>query len=367
MTKNFFNKLLAFVVFPGLLFAAAASPFNCSCSLAKDAGVFKSDNFGASWQQKVKISDKKNIANVDVLSLAIDAANPNNIFIGTDGKGIYKTTNSGELWEQVSDKNKILQNNAVVYDIKINSFKAGLIYAAVYQNDHGLVLRSHDNGESWEEIYKVSKQKLAVQTIEIDKTNDAIVYLGTADGGVMKSVNFGSSWQNLKWFSGPILEIKIDPANDQIIYAVGQKDGLQKSTDQGQNWQAVTINATSSSNAFSQYYAGSSSGVTSLIINQKDSNNLYYISQKGFFVSYDAGQNWRMLNILMPSNSAPILAIAQDWQSPNIIYYSVGSTVYRSDDGGATWTVNQVPSTKNVKLIKIDPLNSGIVWVGMHS
>lgn len=346
--KNFFNKAAIVFIFPTLIFTAAILPFKCN--LSKDGGVYKSKDAGTSWEQKVKISKNTSFARADVLSMAIDKINPNILYVGTQGESVYKSTDEGENWQPLADKNKILDTRAIVYDIKIDEKNPATIYLAVFQEDFGKLLRSQDSGDSWQEIYIISKSGPTVNNLEIDTLNNSIIYLGTSEGGFLKSTDFGSSWETIKWFPSGVIDIKVDSKNNQIIYAITADQGLFRSTDQGRNW---------------QQWEGAGK-IISVLIDPRDSKILYANLKYGLLKSQDAGQTWQKINILIPANSISISAIVQDQQNVDTLYYGAGSVLYRTLNAGQTWTTQQIPSAREVKFIKIDPLSSSIIYVGMH-
>jgi len=371
--KTFFNQAAPIIIFPVLLLAAATSPFSCGCSSGKDGGVFRSDNFGTSWTQKVKISDKDSINGINVLSLAIDPVSPDTLYLGSAGEGLYRSTDSAETWKQIEDKNKVLSPKADIQDIEIDPGNPNIIYLAAFQDKFGRVFRSRDNAQTWEQVYLVSKEKIAVLSIEIDKVNNNIIFVGTAEGGIIKSADQGANWQQLHWFNDSVSDIKSDPKNDQIVYLATATKGIYRTADQGRNWQLLS-QATSTSGLFNPYqsqFTGFNSQtdgkIKAFTINPQDSKILYFGSEKGLFVSYNSGQNWQRMNILIPEKSIPIFTVAQDQKNPNIIYYGAGSIVYRTNDNGQTWSVNQISSSRKVQLIKIDPADSNIIYAGMHN
>jgi photosystem II stability/assembly factor-like uncharacterized protein len=237
--RKFFHKAAFIIIFP-TLFLTAAFPF--SCNLSSDGGVYKSQDNGASWAQKVKISNKQTIGGKDILSIAIDPLNPVTLYAGTSGSSVYKSMDEAETWTQLADKNNVLDKGADVYDIAIDPKNSSSIYLAVFQNSFGQVLKTEDGGQSWREIYVVSQQKLIVKKISVDNFNDSILYIGTSDGGMFKSADYGASWKALGWFGDGISDIKIDPKNDETVYFSALSKSVYKSVDQGQNWQSLEKN-----------------------------------------------------------------------------------------------------------------------------
>jgi len=353
---EFFKKASLVVIFPSLVFVAAALPLRCS--LSKDNGIYKSQDSGVTWQQKVTISKKENIAAKDILSMAADSLNPEILFIGTRSSGLYKTLDGAESWQQVIDKNNILQNSDDVYDIAISQKNVNFIYLAIYGGGFGRVLRSQDGGQTWEEAYVISQSGMPVYKVAIDPVSEAVIYVGTAQGGFLKSSDYGSSWQPLKWFDGGVSDIKIDNRNNQMIYVNVPGRGIYKSSDQGANWQLL---------ADSMKSFGGAEQVGTLLIDRQDSKILYASLKDALLVFYDQGQTWQEISILMPTGSATISSLAQDPQNSQILYYGAESVLYRTANNGQTWMTLQIPSGKKINLIKIDSVSSDIIYVGMRN
>jgi photosystem II stability/assembly factor-like uncharacterized protein len=351
---RFFKKASLVFILPSLVFLSAALPFRCSVS--SDSGIFKSNDSGYSWQQKATISNKENIASTDILSIAIDPLNPQIIFSGTKGSGLYQSLDGAETWQLVVDENNVLQKSDDVYDIAINQHNPNFIYLAVYSGGFGKVLRSYDGGKSWEEAYVISQSGMPVYRVVIDPANEAVIYVGTAQKGLLRSQDYGLSWQPLKWFDGAVFDIKIDARNNQTIYVSTSGKGIHKSVDQGSNWQSLVASMKS--------FKGSEQ-TGSILIDQQDSRILYVSLKDALLVSYDQGATWQKVNIVMPTGSVTIASLIQDPQNSGIIYYGAGSVLYRTTNYGQTWTTHQIPSTKKVNVIKIDPASSDIIYVGM--
>src|SRR4030042_690014 len=351
---GFFKKARLVFILPSLIILSAALPFRCSVS--KDAGIFKSENSGYNWQQKVTISNKENIAGTDILSIVQDPLNPLILFIGTRGSGLYRSLDGSETWQQVSDGNNILQKSDDIYDIAINQNNPNFIYLAVFGGGFGKVLRSQDGGQRGEEVYVISQSGMPVHRVVIDPVSEAVIYIGTAQKGLLRSLDYGLSWQPLKWFDGAVFDIKIDTKNNQIIYISTSGKGIHKSVDQGSNWQSLAASMKS--------FKGSEQAI-SILIDQQDSKILYVSLKDVLLVSYDQGQTWQKMNILIPAGSATIGALIQNPQNSSNIFYGAGSVLYRTINYGETWITHQIPSTKKVNVIKIDRTSSDTIYVGM--
>jgi len=206
INKNLYIFILP-VFFTGIL---AAFPFDCSS--VRDAGVWQSLDRGENWEQKVVISKNQTIATANVSTMTFDPRDPKIIYLGTRGEGMYKSMDGGGIWYHLDDQNNLaLDQRANVYDIAINPKDTNILYAGVYQNKLGRLLLSSDAGKNWQEVYRVSREQYAVFAVEIDSYDPSVVYLGTAEGGLLKSLDFGKSWKVVKWFDDVITDIKVNP------------------------------------------------------------------------------------------------------------------------------------------------------------
>lgn len=324
---------------------------------AKDLGVYKSYDAGDSWQKKSVISRSSSIANLDILTITIDPKESRIVYLGTRGAGLYKSQDGGEHWYRVSDAGQVLKNTANVYNIAIDPKDTSNVYLGIYQDRRGRFLRSTDGGNSFEETYVVSKDAYAIFAVEVDAYNPATIYIGTAQGGFLKSLDYGKSWQLVKWFDSVIADIKIDPRNNRIVYVSTFKKGIYKSYDKGATW----ISFLDKINKFKQ-----ANDLEQIIMDPERPNVLYVGSSYGLIKSSDGGENWEEIKVIIPTASLPVLSIAVDPNNSKILYYTAGSSIYKSVDGGVSWTISELPTSKNARYIAIDPADSDVIYVGMH-
>ena len=345
-----------FTFFIPLIIIAPLAALPASCSPGKDGGVWRSSDQAATWEQKVVISQKQSLAAANILNIAIDPLSDNILYLGTEGDGLFKSIDGGESWYALSAKDTEFKNNASIYRLSIDQRNTNLIYAAVFQDDFGRVFKSQDAGKNWLEIYLSSRSGYAVLTVEADLREGATIYIGTAEGGLLKSFDGGASWRALKWFDGGVFDVKIDTNNSQILY-VGVKDrGIFKSVDGGNNWQELN-------SAKSFWETGS---LDSLVMDKKNTTTLYAASKTGLLRTVDGGQAWQRVNIITPPESVAISAIAIDPNMSYILYYGAGNVIYKSQDGGATWSVRAIDTDKDISNIVVNYRNSNILFAGMN-
>ena len=345
------------VIIPFFAFLAFL-PISCQDTVKLgDGGLYKSKDMGSTWQQLAVKDEQLSITSLDILSIAVDYNDSDIIYLGSQDNGIYKSFSKGEYWHKLEDKNGVLSGRANVHEIAIDPRDSNRIYISVYQDKKGRVFRTQDAGESWEEVYVVSKERFAIFALAIDSYDSSVVYMGTAQGGFLKSSDYGKSWQLIKWFDDVISDIVINPQDTRIIYLSTFSKGIYKTTDKGINWQSFEDDL----KEFRQ-----SKKVENLVIDPQRPNIIYAGSAYGLLVSKDGGENWQEVRIIMPPKSKPVLSLAIDSQNTNHLYYGAGSILYRSLDQGENWTVHELSSQRNVKMIAIDPQDPNLIYVGMY-
>ncbi|MBN1437855.1 MAG: tetratricopeptide repeat protein [Anaerolineales bacterium] len=177
-----------------------------------------------------------------------------------------------------------------------------------------------------------------VTAIKFDPEDPGIIYAGTADAGVYKTIDGGASWfpAHAGLESAAISTLAIDPNNPQILYASVLPGGIYKTTDGGANWKSV--NSANIGWGFTWF-----SGVT---ISPTNSNNLYYLNSN-VYQSFDGGDSWRPSTFCdggkyCPPNAGWIVESPVDPQTLFVSNFGLGASdggVFRSTDGGDTWSL----------------------------
>jgi photosystem II stability/assembly factor-like uncharacterized protein len=185
------------------------------------------------------------------------------------------------------------------------------------------------------------------------------VFVGTASGGVWKSVNGGTTFRPV-FDRQPVQSIgavTIDPSNPKIVWAgageswvrnsVSVGDGIYKSTDGGENWTNMGLR--------------DSEHIAKILVDPKDSKTVLACAtghlwddnqERGVYKTSDGGTTWK--KVLSGSNgSTGCGLIARSVQDPKTIFASLwdfrrqgwtfrsggpGSGIYKSTDGGDHWT-----------------------------
>jgi photosystem II stability/assembly factor-like uncharacterized protein len=222
------------------------------------------------------------------------------------------------------------------------------------------------------------------------------LYVGSASGGVWKSVNGGTSFKPVFDKAGvqSIGAIAIDPKNPKTIWAgsgeswtrnsVSIGDGIYRSTDGGDNWTNLGLKETER--------------ITKIAIDPTDSNTVYVCApgklwsdsdERGLYKTTDGGKTWtKVLEGANLSTGCSMLSL--DAKNPKTIYAGMwdfrrkgwtfrsggdgpnaasGSGLFKSIDGGATWTELDAKSAPGLPskpwgrvAVTVAPSNPNVVY-----
>ena len=321
------------------------------------ASMFRTTDGGITWFPQVAIDAGSSLPSVTVLDVAFDYLNSNIVYLGTEA-GLYKTLNNGQNWERQIDNNKRLADAAVVYRVVQDPRDTNNIYVAAFQNKYGVFLKSTDGGVSFFQTYITQLENYAVQAIAIHPTRSNVLYIGTGQGGVFMSEDYGDTWKVASWLTGPVTNIVFNPHNGDEMYAVVQNRGLFRSVNGGREWKE-----------FSRELAriAAYNNVMMFMLDPANTNKLYLALGNGLVKSENWGRSWEFVKVLIPPKVLPIDAIAIDPKNTNTLYVGAGSLIYQSVDGGVNWGVQKFNTQKRITIIAIDPKDSKSIYMGMKN
>jgi photosystem II stability/assembly factor-like uncharacterized protein len=306
------------------------------------------------------------------------------------GAGIWKTTNGGTSWTQLSATTNYLYSNDIV--IRKENDKS-VIYAAIDANYYmgkwtstanvGL-FRSTDNGITWVQTLPIidtantNKVPFVAASIQISKNNT--IWIGTKSspnsntnrggGYILKSEN-GTDWTVMKKFNvtngrGRVT-IAVAPSNEKIIYAYVENDSklenLYRSDDEGVTWSILSkpIDADGGIPA-TDFTRGQAWYDQSLAV---DPNNpdVAIVGGIDLFKTIDGGNTWKQISKWYNWNAKYSYVHADQ----HVVTYKPGSsnTVLFGNDGGVFYTTNVLGAdTLNVISSRINGYNVTQFYAG---
>jgi len=142
-------------------------------------------------------------------------------------------------------------------------------------------------------------------------------------------------------------------------------NGLAESTDGGVHFTYLTAALTNQN--FSDLISLNPRRVDSFLKLALDDTNpgiIYLTTSNGLYKTSDDGKNWVFLNVPVQSASQLPRAIAST-RGGMVAYTSIGSTIFKTLDGGQSWQTEGLPTNNIVNKLLIDPQLSQIVYAGL--
>lgn len=188
--------------------------------------------------------------------------------------------------------------------------------------------------------------------------NRDVYYVAAASGGVWKTVNGGTSWTPVfdEQGSYSIGYVTLDPKDPNVVWvgtgennsqrSVGYGDGVYRSDDAGKTWKKVGLEK--------------SEHIGKILIDPRNSNVVYVAAQgplwgpggdRGLYKTTDGGKTWKA--VLTISDNTGVTDVVMDPRNPDVLLAASyqrrrhvwtlinggpESALYKSTDGGATWT-----------------------------
>ena len=299
------------------------------------------------------------------------AGDPDHQFVfyfgGVDG-GVWKTTDAGANWFNISDK---YFKNSSIGAIEVAPSDPNVIYVGTGESDfrgdvtygEGMY-KSEDAGKTWSFIGLAATRHIA--RIQIDPRNPDIVYvaaLGRAfgpnnDRGVYKSTDGGKTWKRVLFVndSTGAVDLAMDPANSRILYAAmwqvqrlpwgftsgGKGSGLYKSTDSGETWKKISDN-----DGFAKGILGRI-GIAVSPANPERVWTEVEAKEGGIYRSDNGGKTWAYINQDRNLRTRPwyFSRIVADPKNENTVYL-LNVEFFKSIDGGAKFKLMRVPHGDN--------------------
>lgn len=279
-----------------------------------------------------------------IFALTVAPSTPSTLYAGTDGGGVFKSTNGGASWLAVNSG----LTDKYIRSLAVDPTNSQIIYAGA--GAFGGVFRSIDSGASWSAVNNGLSNK-SIMSIAIDPITPTTLYVGTFGGGVFKSTNSGDIWISINTGLSmtTIFSLAIVKENPVILYA-GGRGGIFKSTNGGEEWGQVNTDM-------------SSSDVYTVAIHPTVSSTIYVGGNSGLFKSDNSGDNWNYVS----TGIGGIDSIIIDPSTQDIMYaksYSDGG-IYKSTNGGGVWSaVNDGLSNRFIDCMIIDPTTTTTIYAG---
>ena len=289
---------------------------------------------------------------------------PDLYYFGATGGGVWKTEDGGQTYENISDG----FFGGSIGAVAVSKSDPNVIYVGGGEvtvrgnvsSGYG-IWKSVDAGKTW--TFSGLPKSRHVPRIVIHPTNPDIVYaavLGniykpTDERGVYKSIDGGRSWKKVLFSNADsgAFELVMDPSNPRNLYAStwrlnrtpyslnsgGEGSALWKSTDEGKTWNEISLN---------KGFAKGTLGVIGVTVSPINSQRVWAIVENkeegGVYRSDDGGTTWSHINDsrALRQRAWYYSKIYADTQDADIVYV-MNVSYHKSKDGGKTFQSNNAP------------------------
>jgi photosystem II stability/assembly factor-like uncharacterized protein len=264
-------------------------------------GVFKSTDAGKTWK-KMGLELTQHIARIiihpqDPNTVFVAAQGP--LYGRSNQRGLFKTTDGGLTWKNVL----YVDDKSGCNEISMDAINPRIMYASMWE--HGRLpwqvisggpgsglYKSTDSGEHWEKLTEGLPKELGKMSIAVCPSNSEKVYAliesnwEKEEGGLYVSNNAGKSWSQVSkdhriiqrsWY---YIELFVDPKNENLVYVLSAP--FMRSMDGGNTWEDVS---------------GTHGDYHNLWINPKNSSNMIVSDDGGSAVTFNRGKSWSHQNL----------------------------------------------------------------------
>ncbi|MEM9076826.1 MAG: glycosyl hydrolase [Bacteroidota bacterium] len=286
---------------------------------------------------------------------------PMTYYMGTTGGGMWKTTDAGQHWNNVSDGFFELGS---VGAVAVSKSSPNVVYVGMGEHAPRGVMTSYgdgvyksvDAGKTWKYIGLKETQHIA--RIVIHPTNPDVLLVAAQgalfgpnkERGIYKSTDGGKTWKNVLFVNNltGCSEVSMDANFPDVLYATmwehqrkpevvisgGEGSGVYKSVDGGETWKKI------------EKGLPKEKGKMAISVSPANSNKVYALVESdsnkdkgGLFVSNNAGDSWSMVSgdNRLTQRAWYYTEVFTDPNNENVVYV-LSAPALRSIDGGKTWS-----------------------------
>ncbi|MEL7159341.1 MAG: glycosyl hydrolase, partial [Bacteroidota bacterium] len=285
---------------------------------------------------------------------------PITYYMGTTGGGLWKTTNAGQHWHNVSDG---FFKTGSVGAVAVAPSSPNVVYVGMGEHAPRGVMTSHgdgvykstDAGKTWTHLGL--KETQHISRIVVHPDNPDLVYVaaqGALHGpnkerGIYRSTDGGENWKKVHYVNDltGCSELSLDHANPNVLYASmwehqrkpwvvvsgGEGSGLYKSTDGGDTWEQLKDGLPDLM------------GKSAIAVSRANPEKVYAVVEAewegekgGLYVSGNGGKSWSQVSKdhRLVQRAWYYTEVFADPNNEHVVYV-LSAPALRSIDGGKTW------------------------------
>jgi photosystem II stability/assembly factor-like uncharacterized protein len=275
---------------------------------------------------------------------------PGNVLVLATHLGLFRSTDGGNAWTMVAGGSGQTMAGLMTESLGVSPLNGQRLYVltlpAVYPWNTVGLYTSADGGQTWK--LAVASASLTPEEIYLeepgnDSANEVYIYIPDRGAqGLLVSMDDGQHFSNTGNLPfGNILGLLAIPGEPGHLLAYGD-NGVARSIDGGKHWQVIQ---------------GIVGGVTDMTTTGPHSP-IYASGDAGVMVSKDDGETFPVVN--QASYAGLVVSPTQS----QVVYGKTGLAVYRSSDGGHTWSA--LPHINgNLAEMAVDPSNPSLLYLSL--
>lgn len=309
---------------------------------------------------------------------------PNLFYFGATGGGVWRTTDGGRSWENISDG----YFGGSIGAVEVAKSDPNVIYVGGGEktlrgnvsSGYG-IWKTEDAGKTWEKAGLEKSRhvpRIRIHPTDFNTVYAAVlgnIYKPTKERGVYKSTDGGKSWKQVLYVNDQAgaVDLTIDPNNPRILYAStwrakrtpyslssgGDGSALWKSTDSGETWTEISKN---------EGFPKDTLGIIGVTVSPKNSDRVWAIVENkekgGLYRSDDGGKKWTQVNKerKLRQRAWYYTRVYADTEDEDVVYV-LNVRYHKSTDGGKTFNTFNAPHGDHHDLW-ISPENSKRMIIG---
>ncbi len=346
--------------------------------LNTSVGTYRSTDRGNTWQLL-----EGPLSNGDAAAfLVLSGSRPLATVLAATGYGLFLSRDAGAIWQPYGSG---LPHNSSIYGLLTDARRPELIYLINNATHPGaealspppaeplppMVLRSTDGGRTWAtaspglpdvaamawaldpndpntlfissraHFFRTTSAGLNWQTIPLEPGGHYALAVAPSDSNVLylggtpplRSADKGLSWQSLSAVApgaaGEIIGLAVDPSDAMHVWAAVEGEGVYESTNGGASWQPGGLPGKSVRWLSAVPGAAASPGRFALYAG---------VGNEGIYRWDSVARAWESLSGDLPGGSTPLAFLADPRQAGALWTSLDGGGIYRSADGGASWS-----------------------------
>ena len=298
-----------------------------------------SDDGGNTWRQGPVTHTPHAAARV-----AVSPIDSQRAWLAAYEAGVYRTDDGGATWTHISSYPSDYAHSVLADPASPDAVYVGSEPAALFRSD--------DAGVTWDECrsfqdvpestnwgFHAPTRDSHIRDLVISPGNSDLLYAGIEVGGVVRSTDGGSSWQQLPGLDDDIHCLHLGTDKQQRVY-VATASAPYRSSNSGDDWEKINDGL---DRRYTLHIAAAPDDADQVLVTVSENARR---KAPQFYRSADGGQSWQLVEGIGEGEEAESMVVAFEWDpsSPDDVYAGTdGGELYHSPDRGQTW--QQLPVT----------------------